>query len=40
MKTWIEMLQSDYFILRVETAKARKRFWHPLLKSKPAAMTA
>ena len=40
MQTWIEMLWSDYyFILRVEIAKVRKRFWHPLLKSKPAGTT-
>ena len=29
----------DYPILGAEIARARKRFWHPLLTSKPATMT-
>ena len=33
------MSQSDYPILGVEIARARKRFQHPLLTSKPATMT-
>ena len=30
---------SDYPILGAEIARARKRFWHPLLISKPVTMT-
>ena len=33
------MPYSDYPILGAEMARARKRFWHPLLTSKPATMT-
>ena len=33
------MQQSDYPILGAEIARARKRFWHPLLIIKPATMT-
>ena len=33
------MSQSDYPILGVEIARARKRFSHPLLTGKPATMT-
>ena len=28
-----------YLILRAEIARARKRFWHPLLTSKPPVVT-
>ena len=33
------MPQSDYPVLGVEIARARKRFEHPLLTSKPATTT-
>ena len=33
------MPQSDNPILGKEIARARKRFYHPLLKSKPTTMT-
>ena len=33
------MPYSDYPILGAEIARAGKRFWHPLLTSKPATVT-
>ena len=33
------MAESDYPLLGAEIARARKRFYHPLLTSKPTTMT-
>ena len=39
IKTYRKVTWSDYPILGVEIARARKCFQHPLLTSKPATMT-